>query len=236
MENNPHYEFPDDEGNFEDELNDPHANTGDDSPVQISYNAAALNSAQRNRSNSLDNTGYEDDHGVPVSIKNRIFRGSFLPAMLLLQRGQIDVHQVWEPTVGSQLIHFVAHFGKIKPMRAIVEVFHADVNSRDYRSITPMHSAAIGGEIATLSYLASCPGIELNVKDNAGLTPLLYAVSNNHVACFAYLAFEKGADLKVKDVNGCGVLHWAVYSGSIDILRLIRNTHLINDLNLKDNI
>ena len=110
------------------------------------------------------------------------------------------------------------------------------MNARDYRRLSPLHSAALGGEIATLAYLASCEGVELDAADNAGLTPLLYTVSNNHVACFAYLAFEKGADMNARDVNGCGVMHWAVYSGSMEILQLLQHTPLMGELNMKDNI
>ena len=46
MQNNPHFEFPDDEGSFEDERGDTNRHTaGDDSPVQINYNAEGANGA-----------------------------------------------------------------------------------------------------------------------------------------------------------------------------------------------
>ena len=105
MQNDPRYEVPDEEGNFEDE-NAGNDTAGEDIPVHNYSSAptsAAANTHRANPDDSLEKTGDEQEEGSfrAIDIKQCILRGSFLPVMLLLQRGLLSVDQVWEPTVGT---------------------------------------------------------------------------------------------------------------------------------------
>jgi ankyrin repeat protein len=48
---------------------------------------------------------------------------------------------------GTQIIHYLCHYGKIKGIKTVIEILNANINATDYRGQTPLHFACISGEI-----------------------------------------------------------------------------------------
>lgn len=62
------------------------------------------------------------------------------------------------------------------------------------------------------------------------MTPLMHAASKNSVICFIYLYFKMKADAKTVDKKGCNIVHWAAYSGSLPILKILQKEGLLKDM------
>ena len=127
---------------------------------------------------------------------------------------------------GLTLLHSSAYYGKIKPMRTLVEHFGADVSYPDYRGQTPLHIATLTGNIETAIYLIDMKKQGLvEAKDNALMTALM----NSVVACndyvFIYLYFKFRCDTNTLDFNGNTLLHLAAQSNSMNIARLLRHLY-----------
>lgn len=99
-------------------------------------------------------------------------------------------------------MHYACYYGKIKALKALVEVFNADVNITDYRGQTPLHVAAASGEVAAVAYMCGIEETIKDAKDNALMTPLMNAVGNNHPDTFLYLALKENCSLNNVDING----------------------------------
>lgn len=78
------------------------------------------------------------------------------------------------------MLHYACYFGKIKALKALVEVFSADTNVIDYRGQTPLHVASVSGELGAVVYMCSKHDCDKDAKDNALMTPLMNTVASNH--------------------------------------------------------
>jgi len=147
-----------------------------------------------------DEEGSSDDEhlDVRVSVQN----GSFLPAILLLERGIIKPDFIIEPTAGIQIIHFTCYYGKIITLKALIELYKADPNSVDYRGQSPYHVAAASGELKPLVYLSRLDSVDKELKDNSLTTALMYSAGSRHVECFIYLAFREELEMHNLDSSG----------------------------------
>ena len=64
-------------------------------------------------------------------------QGSFLPIMAIMKisqhKNKISPNLIIDPEQGLSLLHSAVYFGKIKPVRVLVEKFKADPTISDYR-------------------------------------------------------------------------------------------------------
>jgi ankyrin repeat protein len=78
-------------------------------------------------------------------------------------------------------LHYACYFGKIKALKALVEIFGADMNAIDYRGQTPLHVASTSGELGSIVYMCSRgEACEKEASDNALMTPIMNSVAFNH--------------------------------------------------------
>lgn len=68
-----------------------------------------------------------------IDYKQCIKQGRFLPLMVLLQKNLIKPEDIIDDEEGSTLLHYMAYFGSIKPLRTVHDVFKGNINVVDYR-------------------------------------------------------------------------------------------------------
>jgi ankyrin repeat protein len=147
----------------------------------------------------------DDEEGGPKSINltTKVLEGSFLPAMILLHLKKINVEDIIDPNQGLKLLHYSCYFGRIKALKALTEIFKADINTIDYRGQTPLHVSSVSGELGATIYMCSKgPLCFKDTKDNALMTPLMNTVSRNHEPSFIYFYFKENCELRNVDING----------------------------------
>ena len=155
--------------------------------------------------------------------------------MILLQRKLINVEDVIDESQGLRILHYSCYFGDIKALKALVELYKADVNVIDYRGQTPLHVASASGELGALVYMSSLENIcEKDLKDNALMTPLMNSVSNNHQDQFIYLYFKEQCNLTGFDINGNTLLHLAARANAVNIAKLLKHIYIEMTTNGED--
>ena len=135
--------------------------------------------------------------------------------------------------MGTSLIHSAAEHGQID----IVEMLAGkglDVNiGTSNKGWTPLHSAAVGGQIESVHTLLRLGGKKslTKVAETAG-TPLHVAVVKGHKNIFSLLMNE-GCPINVVDSEGKSLLHFAAEYGQIDMIEML--TKLGLDVNIENN-
>lgn len=113
-----------------------------------------------------------------------------MPAICLIENGLINADTyIVEYQSGGKIIHFAAHFGKLKAFKTLVERYKANVEILDSYNMTPAHYAARTGELSILLYLQD--KADLNRRDSFQNTPLHYATMFNKVHSFIFLFFKQ---------------------------------------------
>jgi hypothetical protein len=91
---------------------------------------------------------------------------------------------------------------------------------RDNLGLTPLHWAALGGQLPVTELLLGY-GADINAKDTNGSTPLHCAAVNGH-RTVAELLLYHGADPTIKDVSGIWPALKAVKEGHSDLAELLK--------------
>lgn len=171
-----------------------------------------------------------------VSQKNLIdvtkswLEGNFKPFIAWVQLGYISSDFIVDAQIGRRVIHLVAHFGNMKALRVLNEIFKVDLSVKDYQGLNPVHYAAGSGEIETLKYIWEHVDEKvIEEKDMGGMTPLMHTASKNSVIWFIYLFCQRKCNIRSIDSKGCNILHWAAYSGSLPILKILEQVGILNE-------
>mmetsp|Transcript_26805 Transcript_26805/g.33392 ORF Transcript_26805/g.33392 Transcript_26805/m.33392 type:complete len:171 (+) Transcript_26805:315-827(+) len=154
-------------------------------------------------------------------------QGSFLPIMAVMatSKGEkIDPNLIIEPDQGLVLLHSAAYYGKIKPVRALVERFKAKCTMKDYRGQTPLHIAALSGHLDVCVYLADqLRKGDIETKDNSMMTALMNCIVSNNEHAFIYLYFKGKSSLNHVDLNGNTLLHLAAEHNATNIALILKH-------------
>lgn len=111
------------------------------------------------------------------------------------------------------------HLVATKEMAAILIAHGADVNANLGGGATPLHHAAMRGNVEIMRMLIS-KGANIHNRQKSGMTVLGRAVYGGHKAAVELL-IAKGVDVNSKDENLLTPLHWAAMGGRKDIVELL---------------
>lgn len=157
-------------------------------------------------------------------------------------------------------VHELARKGKVKELSALLEKTPELLNLGDESGATPLHWAAIEGQLVVVEFLIS-QGADVNATKNGGSTPLHWAKNAETAEVLIQygadinalnqykgtplhwgvhslqndkvkLLVEKGADVNARDDRGRNPLHWAAMFRNLEAAEILISK--ITDINLKD--
>lgn len=87
-----------------------------------------------------------------IDIRLTVQQGSFLPITCLIERGELDpTKYIIDANTGAKVIHYTGHFGKLKALKALVEVYGLNpAKQLDFYNLTVAHYAARQGQLSIL--------------------------------------------------------------------------------------
>lgn len=81
-------------------------------------------------------------------------QGKFLPAVALFESGQLDLKEfIVDPNLQAKAIHYMAHYGKIKPLRVLLEHHGFEPNEVDVFQQNLAIYASRQGQLDVIRYL-----------------------------------------------------------------------------------
>jgi len=112
-----------------------------------------------------------------------------LPVVCLIEQEKLDPNKfIVDYNTGALVIHYAAHYGKIKALRVFLEKYQLNPNAEDYFKLTPFHYATRAGELGILVYLKDMS--DYQKMDQFGHKPIHYAVMYGKTMTFLLLYFN----------------------------------------------
>ncbi len=116
-------------------------------------------------------------------------------------------------------IHEAARSGDIERLESLLEQNPSLIDARDEERHTPLHSAAMAGQIDAVMFLLE-RGADPEARNTADQSPLLYAAFSNYAAIVEAL-IERGAAFDYRDARNLSPLLFAARQGGADVVRLL---------------
>ena len=60
---------------------------------------------------------------------------------------KVDPNHMLDTEQGLTILHSASFYGKVKPMKALIEKFKADPTLPDYRGQSPLHITTLAGKL-----------------------------------------------------------------------------------------
>ncbi|CDW71334.1 probable s-acyltransferase at2g14255-like [Stylonychia lemnae] len=156
----------------------------------VSQNQELMDNVQTNTDLTVIHPGDDDTVNIILTIQQK----SFLPYILLVEKELIDPKEfVIDKQTGSRGLHYAAHFGNIKALKALIETYQQDPFMNDLYDMNISH---YGARMDNLNILLYCDRLDrklFNTFDVFGNNALHYSFFGGHVQSFIYLYFGVGS-------------------------------------------
>ena len=128
--------------------------------------------------------------------KEECMKGNLMPGIIMIEQKKINVDDEVNPTNGNSLLHYAASFGYYNVIRALVEIYHADINKQNKSGHTPFYYIVSNNErnIFNFQYFVKLKNINYNIKDNNGLSVLIHSILVNFHYAFLYFSYQELID------------------------------------------
>ena len=124
---------------------------------------------------------------------------------------------------GETPLLWAAQWGQLEVVKAITSVI-SDKNPKDTHDYTPLHGAALDGDLQIVKYFCENFVSNVNIKTDSywySRTPLHEAASGGHLEVAKYLV-KKGADPKIKSSQGLTAYDVAIKKWHSDVSNYLR--------------
>ena len=144
-----------------------------------------------------------------VSLHNRE-----LPSWKLFKRGEMPL-----PRIGTSL-HYATICGLHAFVKVLIDEQLHNVDSRDFKNLTALHTASLRGYEQVARVLLECAA-DVTIQNDDGQTPLHVAAKEGHLQVVRVL-LKHGASTSARDSLGSTPLHLALQPRGVD------NSHVPN--------
>ena len=125
---------------------------------------------------------------------------------------------------GRTLLHYACKDSNIELIR-MLKCFGVDPTTRDDYGDTPLHIAAVYGQVKTVEYLITECSVERDSTNYQKSTPLCSAVSKGHVHLAQVLVKDFRCCPLIKGHNGQSLLHYACQCGHTEMFDMLITDH-----------
>lgn len=126
-----------------------------------------------------------------IDWKQQCKEGNLMPGIIMLEQKKINVNDEVNPENGNTLLHYAAYYGFYNVIRALIEIYHADINKQNIYGFTPIFFIVSNTDvnIFNFQYFARLKDINFNIEDMNGLTILVHSIISNFHHAFLFFSY-----------------------------------------------
>ncbi|KAI2491752.1 serine/threonine kinase [Fragilaria crotonensis] len=149
----------------------------------------------------------------------------------LLQRG-VDAN-FKDDENGCSILSAASSSGVVDVVRALLDDYNVDVNSKDNHGQTAIMMASWNGHVEVVRALLAHPGVDASIQSHLGWSALIYASTFDKLEVVRALLDHEGVDVNARDEAGDTSLILASRNGHVDVVRALLKHNRV-DVNLKN--
>ena len=143
---------------------------------------------EKNIENEQTEEKSEEKKEEVVNWREECIKGNLMPGVLLLDQKKISVNEIVNKENGNTLLHYAANFGFYNVIRALIEIFNAEVNIQNKAGFSPLFLIVSNTDtnIFNFHYFIKTGKIDYTLLDSNGLNILVHSVITNFHYAFLY--------------------------------------------------
>ena len=164
----------------------------------------------------LQNNNKDNNQEEVINWREQCEKGNFMPAIVMLEQKRINIDDVVNPQNGNTILHYAASFGFYNVIRALIEIYHADINKQNLLGFTPLLYIVSNtdGNIFNFQYIAKVKDIKFDILDNNGLSLLVHSIITNFHYPFLYFSSLGLINDQKKDKFSNPLIYFAIVNNN----------------------
>ena len=170
--------------------------------------------------------------------KEECIKGNLMPGIIMLEQKKINVDDEVNSINGNTLLHYAANYGFYNVIRALIEIYHADINKQNKSGFTPFYYIVNNSDtnIFNFQYFIKLKNINYDIKDKNGLNILIHSILTHFYYAFLYFSYEGLIEKYNNENNLNPLIYFSIINNnklSLAYLLLKKNCN-INDTYFKN--
>ena len=170
--------------------NNPEEKKEEEINKEINNIANNINNNLNNNINNNNNTN--KNNSKPMNWKEECEKSNLMPGIIMLEQKRINVDDEVNSSNGNTLLHYAASFGFYNAIRALIEIYNADINKQNKLGYSPLYYIVNNNDtnIFNFQYFVKLKKINLELCDKNNLNVLIHSIITHFDYAFLFFSYH----------------------------------------------
>ena len=124
--------------------------------------------------------------------KEECMKSNLMPGIIMLEQKKINVDEEVNSTNGNTLLHYAASYGFYNAIRALIEIYNADINKQNKIGYSPLFYIVNNPDtnIFNFQYFVKLKKINFELTDINNLNILVHSIITHFNYAFLYFSYH----------------------------------------------
>jgi ankyrin repeat protein len=150
-------------------------------------------SIEENKEEEKENKKEEKkDKSQTLYWKEECMKSNLMPGIIMLEQKKINVDEEVNSTNGNTLLHYAASYGFYNAIRALIEIYNADINKQNKIGYSPLFYIVNNPDtnIFNFQYFVKLKKINFELTDINNLNILVHSIITHFNYAFLYFSYH----------------------------------------------
>ena len=150
-------------------------------------------SNEENKEEEKENKKKEKkDKSQTLYWKEECMKSNLMPGIIMLEQKKINVDEEVNSTNGNTLLHYAASYGFYNAIRALIEIYNADINKQNKIGYSPLFYIVNNPDtnIFNFQYFVKLKKINFELTDINNLNILVHSIITHFNYAFLYFSYH----------------------------------------------
>ena len=158
----------------------------------------------------------ENKNIKPMNWKKECINSNLMPGIIMLEKKKIKVDEEVDQSNGNTLLHYAASFGFYNAIRALVEIYNADINIQNKLGYSPLFYIINNNDpnIFNFQYFVKLKKINLELVDKNNLNILVHAIITHFHYAFLYFSYHGLIEKYHGDIDENPLIYYSIINNN----------------------